>query len=140
MLIDTISLVIKCYLKFANGARLTPAHLEHFLAYSATVLRPIIVHAKRASLAERRGGDSLRVTLNTDIGDSVGHADEEILDLHGALEQLARLCPRLVPVLEMRYFGGMPDAEIAAALGLTYRTMQGDWEKARLLLATALRA
>jgi RNA polymerase sigma factor (TIGR02999 family) len=138
-LMDTTALVNECYLKFAGAERLTPADRVHFLAYSATVMRSIIVDAARASRAERRGGDAAHVTLNTDVMDRVPNPEDQILDVHAALGDLAKLDPRLVQVVEMRYFGGMSDLEIAAALGLTDRTVRRDWEKARLLLANALK-
>ena len=80
------------------------------------------------------------MTLNTEVGDAVASPEQEILDVHGALEQLVQLDARLGKVVEMRYFGGMNDAEIGQVLGLTDRTVRRDWEKARLLLANALRA
>jgi RNA polymerase sigma factor (sigma-70 family) len=63
-----------------------------------------------------------------------------VLDIDRALDELARLDHRLAQVVEMRYFAGMKDAEIAEALGVTDRTVRRDWEKARLLLAHALKA
>jgi RNA polymerase sigma factor (sigma-70 family) len=80
------------------------------------------------------------VTLDTAVGDSVTRAAEEILDVNEALENLARVDARLSSVVEMRYFGGMTDLEIGQSLGLTDRTVRRDWEKARLLLAHALRS
>jgi RNA polymerase sigma factor (sigma-70 family) len=65
--------------------------------------------------------------------------EDEILDVDRALADLAALEPRLARVVEMRYFAGMKESEIAAALGVTDRTVRRDWEKARLLLAHALR-
>ena len=79
------------------------------------------------------------MTLNTEISDQVPNGEDEILDVDEALAQLAKLEPRLAQVVEMRYFGGMTEAEIAQALGVTDRTVRRDWEKARLLLANALR-
>ena len=61
------------------------------------------------------------------------------MQVHEALEELAQLDARLVQVVEMRYFAGMTEAEIAAALGVTVRTVRRDWQKARLLLADALK-
>jgi len=58
--------------------------------------------------------------------------------VHDALDDLAQIDPRLVQVVEMRYFAGMTEADIATALGVTDRTIRRDWEKARLLLARAL--
>lgn len=138
-LIDTTALVHECYLKLARAERLTPGDRAHFLAYAATVMRSIIVDAARAQLAERHGGGAEHVTLGTDVADRVGNPEDEILDVHAALGDLARLDERLVRVVEMRYFGGMTDIDIAQALGLTDRTVRRDWEKARLLLANALR-
>jgi len=61
-----------------------------------------------------------------------------VLHVHDALEVLARADPRLAQVVEMRYFGGMTEAEVAEALGMSERTVRRDWEKARLLLSAAL--
>ncbi len=138
-LLDTTALVNECYLKFAQAERLTPGDRVHFLAYAANVMRSIIVDAARAGLAQRRGGDAEHVTLNTEAAEGAQSPEDEILDVDAALTELAKLDPRLVRVVEMRYFGGMKDSEIAQALGLTDRTVRRDWEKARLLLGKALR-
>jgi RNA polymerase sigma factor (TIGR02999 family) len=137
--LDTTALVNECYLKLHQAERLAPEDRVHFLAYAASAMRSIIVDAARASLAQRRGGDVDRVTLNTNVADAVPNPEAEILDVHGALDELARLDARLAQVVEMRYFGGMKDEDIGAALGVTDRTVRRDWEKARLLLASALR-
>ena len=137
--LDTTALVHECYLKFANAERLTPADRVHFLAYSASTMRSIIVDAARARLAQRRGGDAQHVTLNSGVAESVAGPENQILDVHAALGELAKLDQRLVQVVEMRYFGGMKDEDIGEAMGLTDRTVRRDWEKARLLLAQALR-
>jgi RNA polymerase sigma factor (TIGR02999 family) len=137
--LDTTSLVHECYLKFAAAERLTPEDRKHFLAYTASAMRSITVDAARASLAQRRGGDAQHVTLDTAVANEVPDAEGEILDVHAALDELARLDQRLATVVEMRYFGGMKDEDIAASLGVTDRTVRRDWEKARLLLASALR-
>ena len=64
--------------------------------------------------------------------------EQEVLHVHEALDGLAQYDDRLIQVVEMRYFAGMTEAEIAEALGVTDRTVRRDWEKARLLLAQAL--
>lgn len=138
--IETTALVNECYLKFIQRKSLTPADRSHFLAYSATVMRSIIVDAARAAQADRRGGDVEQVTLDSELIGKVPAASDEILDVHAALGDLARIDERLGQVVEMRYFGGMEDAEIAEALGLSTRTVRRDWDKARLLLAHALRS
>lgn len=138
-LVDTSVLVHEAYLKFEQATRLTPADRTHFLAYAAHVMRSIIVDAARAARSLRRGGDAQHVTLDTAVADSVAAGEDQIVDVHEALERLATIDARLARVVEMRYFGGMTEAEIAAALGVTDRTVRRDWEKARLLLAAHLR-
>lgn len=138
-LLDTTALVNECYLKFVQREGLKPADRAHFLAYAATVMRSIIVDTARQSLTDRRGGDAAHLPLDTGVADSLAAPAEEIIDVDQALQQLMQVDPRLVQVVEMRYFGGMKDEEIAEALGMSARTVQRDWEKARLLLAHALR-
>jgi len=137
--LDTTALVNECYLKFAERDGLTPADRPHFLAYAASVMRSVIVDAARQANSERRGGDQQLVTLDTEHGETIAEAAEEILEVHGALTELQAIDARLARVVEMRYFVGMTDLEIGAALGLTDRTVRRDWEKARLMLAHALR-
>jgi RNA polymerase sigma factor (TIGR02999 family) len=103
-------------------------------------MRSIIVDAVRAAGRERRGGGAEHVTLDTFIAEGLAQPHEELLDIDRALDELARLEPRLAQVVEMRYFVGLTDAEIAEALGVTDRTVRRDWEKARLLLAHALKS
>jgi RNA polymerase sigma factor (TIGR02999 family) len=138
-LMETTALVNECYLKFIQRESLTPADRSHFLAYSATVMRSIIVDAARLARTERRGGDAQHVVLSTEALRSLPDPVDQILDVHAALVELARMDARLARVVEMRYFGGMEDAEIAEVLGLSKRTVSRDWEKARLLLAETLR-
>ncbi len=138
-LLDTTSLVHDTYLKLLNTSELEFADRGRFFAYAATVMRTVIVDAVRARHAERRGGDAEHVALDTQIAESVGSPENEILRVHEALEELARVDQRLVKVVEMRYFGGLTEADIAAALGVTERTVRRDWEKARLLLFAVLK-
>jgi RNA polymerase sigma factor (TIGR02999 family) len=110
----------------------------HFLAYSSRVMRSIIVDFARAHRAARRGGDVLRVTLNTGVAEGAPVCEDEVINVHEALEELGKAEPRLAQVVEMRYFAGLDENEIAEALGLTERTVRRDWQKARLLLHAAL--
>jgi len=138
-MLDTTSLVHESYLRFANAGRLSINDRGHFLRYAGHVMRSVIVDFVREGLAERRGGDVLHVTLNTGIGDTTGAAESEILNVHEALDELGKHDARMVQVVEMRYFAGMTETEIADALGITDRTVRRDWEKARLLLAESLK-
>jgi RNA polymerase sigma factor (TIGR02999 family) len=139
-LMDTTVLLHECWLRFSEAGRLTPVDRGHFLAYSARVMRSIVVDAVRAAGRERRGGDVQHVTLDTALVEALALPPDEVLDIDAALADLAALEPRLAQVVEMRYFAGLKETEIAEALGVTDRTVRRDWEKARLLLAHALRA
>ncbi len=136
---ETTALVNECFMKLVQRDSLTPADRAHFLAYSATIMRSVIVDAARQLRTDRRGGDAEHVTLDTDLLDSTSSAAAtEILDVHEALDALEQVNARLAGVVKMRYFAGMEDGEIAEALGVSTRTVARDWEKARLLLADAL--
>ena len=98
-----------------------------------------MVDFARARLAERRGGHAHHETLDSEMIERIGGGEEEVLGVHDALDELATFDARMARVVEMRYFGGLADAEIASALGVGLRTVRRDWKKARLLLAVALR-
>jgi len=138
-LLDTTSLVHEAYLRFADAGRLNVADRGHFLRYASHAMRSVIVDTVRERMALRRGGGAAHVTLNSEVDRPADTSEREILSVHEALEELALRDARLVQVVEMRYFAGMTDAEVAAALGLNERTVRRDWEKARLLLAEALK-
>lgn len=136
--LDTTALVHECYLRLVRLGQLQTPDRSHFLGYAARVMRSIVVDFVRQRLAKRRGGDELRVTLGTDIRDSTAVSEEEIMQVDEALEELAVLDPRLVQIVEMRYFAGFTVEQIAESRGVTTRTIRRDWEKARLLLYAAL--
>lgn len=139
-LLDTTALVHESWLRLAAGASPAFPDRQHFLGYAARVMRSVVVDLVRARAAERRGGGAEHVTLNTTLMGALGPADggDEVLRVHEALDDLAAAEPRLAQVVEMRYFAGLNEAEIAQALGVTERTVQRDWAKARLYLAQAL--
>lgn len=137
-LLDTTSLVHETYLRVAKAGRMEISDRSQFLAYAAHVMRSIVVDFVRQRRAERRGGDQERVTLDTRAADSMGAPEEEILRVSDALDELAKVDERLVKVVEMRYFAGLTDEDIAAALGVNERTVRRDWQKARMILSLAL--
>ncbi|MFG6446645.1 ECF-type sigma factor [Roseateles sp. BYS180W] len=114
---------------------------QHFLAYASRVMRSVVVDLVRARQAQRRGGQLQLQTFSTTLSEQLSDADmqAEVLRVHEALDELAQLDERLARVVEMRYFGGLGERDIAAALGVTERTVQRLWAKARLLLAQQLR-
>jgi len=137
--LDATALVHESWLRLQRAGT-TPEFPDrgHFLAYAAKVMHNIVIDLIRARRAQRQGGDLQQVTLNTAIAELPPQRDDEILRVHEALAELAELDPRLAQVVEMRYFGGLLESEIAAALGVTERTVQRDWQKARLFLSMAL--
>jgi RNA polymerase sigma factor (TIGR02999 family) len=136
--LDTTSLVHECYLRLVRLGQIQTRDRAHFLGYAARVMRSIVVDFVRMRLAKRRGGDGLRVTFGTEIGDTTPVDEEQIVQVDEALQELAVLDPRLVEVVEMRYFAGFTVEQIAESRGVTTRTIRRDWEKARLLLYAAL--
>ena len=138
-LLDTTALLHESYLRLVKVGALKVENRAHFLAYAARTMHSIVVDFARARLAERRGGGTDDLVLDTEIAANAHEAETEIVRVHEALTELAAVDPRIVQVVEMRYFGGMTEEEIGAALGITERTVRRDWEKARLLLAIALK-
>ncbi|OWQ86324.1 hypothetical protein CDN99_21055 [Roseateles aquatilis] len=139
-LLDTTALVHEAWLRLAGANGQSFPDRRHFLAYAARVMRHVVIDLVRARQAERRGGDQMAVTLNTAVVEQTPQGDDDILRVHEALEELAAIDPRMAQVVEMRYFGGLLEQEIAEALGVTERTVQRDWQKARILLSMSLKA
>ena len=138
-LLDTTSLVHETYLRVLRAGRLEIADRAQFLAYSAHVMRSIVVDFVRQRRAERRGGGHHHKTLDTAAADAALSSEDEIIRVSDALDDLAKVDERLVKIVEMRYFSGLSEEDIAAALGVNERTVRRDWQKARMLLSLALR-
>ena len=139
-LLDTTSLVHESYLRFEKSGAVAIGDRSQFMAYAARVMRSVVVDVVRRRQTERRGGDVVHVELDDEHALAVVDAQEsDVLRVHESLEELAAIDARLVKVVEMRYFAGMTEIEIAEVLGLTVRTVARDWEKARLFLHACLR-
>ncbi len=137
-LLDTTALVHEAWLRVAGAEGADFPDRRHFLAYAAQAMRSVVVDVVRARRAERRGGGERHLTLDTAVAEAVPGQDADVLRVHEALDELAQLEPRLAQVVEMRYFAGLREPEIAEALGVTERTVQRDWQKARLFLSLSL--
>jgi RNA polymerase sigma factor (TIGR02999 family) len=135
--LSATGLVHEAYLKLVNQSRLALRDRSHFFALASVAMRHVLVDRARARLAQKREGSLNRVTLDEEM---IPESDqpEVIIDLDDAIERLARAEPRLARVVDCRFFGGMSDEDIADALGVTPRTVQRDWLKARMLLRRAL--
>lgn len=137
--LETTGLVHEAYLKVAAQASPGVNDRAHFLALASLAMRHVLVDRARARHRLKRGGIGARVTFEEDRI-AVDEQPEVLLQLDEALSWLAGLEPRLARVVECRFFGGLTEEEIADALGVTVRTVQRDWVKARMLLRRALEA
>ncbi|MFG6429255.1 ECF-type sigma factor [Roseateles sp. LYH14W] len=145
---NTTMLVNESWLKLsarasqqAGGEGLSFPTRSHFFAYASRAMRSIVVDLLRERAAQRRGGDAVQwVTLDTALGERLPAPEDEPLQVDAALRTLEAREPRLARVVELRYFAGMTEAEVADVLGVTDRTVRRDWDKARALLRTLLSA
>jgi len=138
--LETTALVHESFLRFVKAGGLCIEDRRAFFAYASKVMRSVVIDAVRERQASRHGGDVAILTLDTQVSDEVPAGEAEILVVHEALLALEATEPRLAKVVEMRYFGGYSEAEIAEALQLNERTVRRDWDKARLLLMSSLKA
>jgi RNA polymerase sigma factor (TIGR02999 family) len=137
--LETTSLVHESYLRFLGAGELRLQDRRAFFAYSSKVMRSVVIDAVRERQALRHGGGQAEITLDTQAANGLTTGADEILKVNDALLSLEEISPRLAKVVEMRYFGGYSEEEIAEALDLTTRTVRRDWEKARMLLMDELR-
>jgi RNA polymerase sigma factor (TIGR02999 family) len=133
----TTALVHEAYLKLVDQTRAQWKDRAHFFAIAALAMRQVLLDRAKAMATVKRGGNRRRISWD-DVEIAVDDQPEALLQLNEALDHLAELEPRLARVVELRFFGGLTEEEIAEALGITTRTVQRDWSKARMLLRRAL--
>lgn len=110
---------------------------RHFMAAAAGVMRAVLVDHARRRGSQKRGGGRSRVAI-ADV-DAAGGSDAiDLLDLDAALAELATLHERQARIVELRFFGGLTSAEIAEELGVSVRSVDGDWAMAKAWLARRL--
>lgn len=131
--LSTTAVVHEAYLKLAGQSRGAWRDQAHFLALASLTMRHILIDRARARAASKRGGARRPITFDDEAFPPEEQA-EALIEIDEALRRLASFAPRLASVVEWRFFGGMAEEEIAALLGVTVRTVQRDWAKARLLL------
>ena len=138
-LLDTTSMVHETYLRLRNAGHIDAESRGQFMGYVAQVMRSVIVDFARKRRAERRGGGAANVTLATDLLDGALSTDDDIERINDALLELEATDPRLKQIIEMRFFVGLDEQQIAEALGITDRTVRRDWQRAKLLLSVSLK-
>jgi len=136
----TTALVNELWMKLNRAPPNRIADREHFLAISAQAMREIVVDHARARRADKRGAGVANLALDGAEALQLAMPDDaaQVLAVDAAVQRLEALDPRLAQVVVWRYFAGLDEAEIAAALNVTERTVRRDWVKARTLLADLL--
>jgi len=129
--LQTTALVHEAYLRLRDSREFSDE--THFLRAAALAMRHALINHAQARVADKRGGGSLHLTLSHAADLSID-TDEGMVALHAALERLATQMPRLADVVECRFFGGYGEEDTAKALGVSLRTVQRDWLKARAWL------
>ena len=135
--LDTLSLVNEAYLRMIGDVRVDWQDRAHFFAVVSRAMRWILVDRARRAGAARRGGGLASVALDSAVIGFTEPADT-VLAIHRALELLETFNARLARLVESRFFAGMSEEEIAEALGISVRTVQRDWMRARAWLQRAL--
>lgn len=135
--LSTTALVNEAYLKLVGHADLALNDRSHLFALCARAMRQIVVDHARRRQADKRGGDQAPMSLSGVQADSA-ERPETIVALDEALTALAERDPRLVRIVEYRVFGGLETREVAELLGLTPRSIQLEWQRARAWIGQAL--
>lgn len=136
--LGTTAVVHEAYLQLVNQATATWRDRAHFFAVASRVIRNVLVDYARARQTEKRGGDAIRIPLQDDLDGKHGADVVDLLTLEEALKQLSSHDPRLERIVELRFFGGMTMRDTAEALGVSLRTAERDWQRARAYLYQAL--
>ncbi len=129
------ALVHEAYIRLVDQTRVSWQDRTHFFAVAAKVMRRILVDYARARQRARRGGKRRRIEFDSELSPA-DLAEFDILAMHEAVEQLAVLDRRQAQIVEMRFFAGMTVDEVAEALGISRRTVEGDWTHAKAWLRT----
>ena len=135
--VSATTLLHEAYLDISQRDALVFPDRGRFLAYAARAMRTVVIDRARAGAAQKRGGGLDFTSIDTQTAENI--AEPELLSgIGAALDELAELEPELANVVDLKFFCGFGVAEIAAMQGVSERTVQRKWEKARLLLFRAL--
>lgn len=133
------ALVHEAYLRLVDQTRLSWQNRAHFYGIAASMMRRVLVDHARARTAGKRGGAAVRLSTD-DVQIAMEDRAADFVALDEALEELAKFDERKCKIVEMRFFGGLSDEEIAEVLGVSTRTVLRDWKTARLWLYRELSA
>jgi RNA polymerase sigma factor (TIGR02999 family) len=131
--LQTTALINEAYVRMVDQRNVHWQNRSHFFAISAQIMRRILVDHARRYLHAKRGGGAQKISLD-EVLIVAKERSEEVLMLNEALSNLARLDPRRCQVVEMRYFAGLNNQEIASVLKISENTVMRDWNLARAWL------
>ena len=138
MTLGATTLLHDAYLDISGREGTAFPDRNRFMAYAARVMRGLIIDYARNRQAQKRGGQFEITSIRTDIAESIPDV-ADLVPLSDALDELATADPRLARIVDLKFFCGFSFAEIAAMSGVSERTVQRDWEKARIYLHHVLR-
>lgn len=137
--LQATALANEVWLKLGRQGHARYGSHQHFLAVAARAMRQILVDHARKRAALMRGGNAIRVTLMDDVTEPTAPKSElDVLALEDALVRYETLDPRGAEIIELRFFGGMTETEVAKHLNLSRRTVAREWRLAKAWLAQAL--
>jgi RNA polymerase sigma factor (TIGR02999 family) len=137
--IGATTLLHEAYLDISDRDRAAFPDRNRFMAYAARVMRGLIIDYARRRHAQKRGGQFEITSIATDVPEAASDADQ-LSRVSDALDELEATDARLARVVDLKFFCGFSFAEVAAMTGVSERTVQRDWEKARIYLHRALRS
>ncbi|MEA5557607.1 sigma-70 family RNA polymerase sigma factor [Nodularia spumigena] len=135
--LEPTALAHETFMRLVDHSRVDWRGKSHFMAVAAQAMRRILVDHARARKRLKRGGARQRMELGSQVAQG-GLTEVDLIELDDALEKLASVDPRQAKVVELRFFGGLSVEEAAESLGVSKRTVEGDWTMARAWLRRAL--
>jgi RNA polymerase sigma factor (TIGR02999 family) len=127
------ALVNEAYVRLVDQTRVNWQNRTHFYAIASRMMRRVLIDHARAHTTEKRGGTAIHLSLEN-VQVPLEQRAASFVALDEALKKLEEMDERKCKVVEMRFFGGLSDEEMAEVLGVTTRTVLRDWKKARLWL------
>jgi RNA polymerase sigma factor (TIGR02999 family) len=137
--LQATALINEAYLRLIDADGIDWKGRTHFFAVSAQIMRHVLVDEARRKNSRKRGGEDLRVTLDDNVEVAAG-GETDLVSLDEALTRLAAMSPRQSRVVELRYFGGLTEEQVAETLKISERTVRRDWNLARTWLYRELQS
>lgn len=136
--LQTTALVNEAFVRLVDSDKVNWQDRSHFFAISAQLMRRVLVDVARRKNSAKRGGERVQVSLAEDLR-AAPQKESDVLALDEALERLSKLNPRHCQIVELKYFGGLTEEEIAETLDVSVRTVRRDWNLARAWLFRELK-